>query len=460
MTRLVVISNRVPNMRSSQPAAGGLAVALLGALEAHGGLWFGWSGTVTEETVTEPHIETHRGIDFATLPLSRTDYERYYLGYANEVLWPVCHYNLGAMDYRREYAESYRRVNELFADALVEQLQGDELIWAHDYHLIPLARELRRRGCRQRMSFYLHIPFPAHDLLRAMPGFRERLRELCEYDHIGFQTSADQRAFIASVVYGLGGILEAEGVLRVGNRRVRTGVYPVGIDVDEIGQTADEAMSSTRVNRLLRGLDTRDLVVGVDRLDYSKGLPQRFQAIDALLSDYPHRQGHTVFMQIASPSREAIPEYESLRRQLEQMTGHINGRFADLDWMPIHYLHKTFARGSLMGLYRSARAALITPLRDGMNLVAKEFVAAQDSDNPGVLVLSELAGAAEELDAAIQVNPYDVDAIAAGLNEALAMPLAERRERHEAMMSRLRENNLTAWRQRVLRDLEASEPIH
>ncbi|PWG62481.1 alpha,alpha-trehalose-phosphate synthase (UDP-forming) [Spiribacter halobius] len=451
--RLVVVSNRVPNPRASQPQAGGLAVALSGALRRRGGLWFGWDGKLSPGPVNRPRVERHGNIDYATLPLSRQDYDDYYLGFANEVIWPVCHFNLGAMDYRRSYAEGYRRVNRLFADALTPLLEGDELIWVHDYHLIPLARELRERGVRQPIGFFLHIPFPSHELLRALPGYRSLLEDLCRYDLLGFQTEADRHAFEDCARQGIGALGETDGVLRHRDHRLRTGVYPVGVDINELTDLAGRTVEAPRVRRLVQGLGERDLIVGVDRLDYSKGLPQRFRAFENLLQDYPHRRGHTVFMQIASPSRTSIVEYDELRQRLEGLSGHINGTYADLDWVPMHYLNKTFARGSLMGLYRAARVGLVTPLRDGMNLVAKEFVATQNPENPGVLVLSELAGAAAELDAAVQVNPYDIDAIAAGLNEALAMPLPERRRRHARMMEVLRRGSILEWERRYLRDL-------
>jgi trehalose 6-phosphate synthase len=456
MSGLVVVSNRVPIPDSRQPQAGGLAVALQSALEKHGGLWFGWDGQVSQGPVSRPRIARHANVEYATLPLSREDYDNYYLGYSNAVLWAVCHFNLRAMSYHREYVDSYVRTNRLFADALAPLLEGEKLIWVHDYHMIPLGRELRARGIRQRLGFFLHIPFPAYDVIRAMPGYCDRLRELCSYDLIGFQTRNDRLAFEEAVVHALGAELESECVIRLGERRVRTGVYPVGVDVEGLGELAARSAATQRVKRLVQDLSGRDLVVGVDRLDYSKGLPERFRAYEHLLEYYPHRRRHTVYMQIASPSRESILEYEALRHELDTLAGHVNGLYGDIDWVPIHYLTRTFARASLMGLYREARVGLVTPLRDGMNLVAKEFVAAQDPDNPGVLVLSELAGAARELDAAIMVNPYDVDAIAAALNEALAMPLGERRQRHAGMMDILTRNDIAHWHQRFLDDLQAA----
>ncbi|AGM41668.1 Alpha,alpha-trehalose-phosphate synthase [Spiribacter salinus M19-40] len=453
MSRLVVVSNRVPNPRATQPQAGGLSVALSGALKRRGGMWFGWDGQLSQGPVSRPRIEQADGIDYATLPLSRADYDDFYLGYSNAVIWPVFHFNLGAMDYQRSHSEGYARVNALFADALTPLLEPDDTLWVHDYHLMPLARELRERGVRQRIGFFLHIPFPDYDVLRAMPGHRQLLEDLCRFDLLGFQTENDRHAFEESASLAVGALVHEPGRLRHRNRELRTGVYPVGVDVDELADVSQRTLTAPRVRRLLDGLGERDLIIGVDRLDYSKGLEQRFRAFETLLQDYAHRRGHTVLMQIASPSRSSISEYADLRQRLEGLTGHINGTYADLDWAPIHYLNKTFARGSLMGLYRAARVGLVTPLRDGMNLVAKEYVSSQDPENPGVLVLSELAGAAAELEAAVLVNPYDLDSIAAGVNTALAMPLPERRRRHAQMMDVLRANAIDVWEARFMADL-------
>lgn len=455
MRSLVVVSNRLPDLRSSRPQAGGLAVALLGALNEHTALWFGWNGRISKKAITRARIHHAQGIELASIPLSREDFDGYYLGYANEVLWPVFHFSLGAMDYRRSFAEAYYRVSRVFANALLPLLTGKELIWVHDYHLIPLGRELRDRGIQQRLGFFLHTPFPSYGLVRAVPDYRRLLSDLCAYDLIGFQTAMDMHAFMESVTEALGARHTADSQLQFGDHLLRTGVYPVGIDVDPIITTARQALELPRVKRMIAGLGKRNLIIGVDRLDYSKGLPQRFRAYETLLADYPHRRSQTVFMQIASPSRTGISEYDELRRNLEEMAGHINGQHAELDWVPVHYINRTFDRAALAGLYRAARVGLVTPLRDGMNLVAKEFVAAQDSGNPGVLVLSELAGAARELDDAVLVPPYDVDAIAAGLDQALAMPLAERQRRHARMMEIIRSNDLHAWRRRFLADLAA-----
>lgn len=454
MSRLVVVSNRVPTPRSNQPQAGGLTVALSGALKRRGGMWFGWNGQLSQGPISRPKLTTHEGIEYATLPLARADYDDYYLGYSNTVIWPVFHFNLGAMDYHRHYAEGYARVNALFADALTPLLTPDDTVWIHDYHLMPLARELRDRGVTNRIGFFLHIPFPDYDVLRAIPGHRQLIEDLCRFDLLGFQTRNDQHAFEESANRAVGALCRQPGQLRHRNRNLQTGVYPVGVDVDELAQLAERTVLAPRVRRLVQGLGDRDLIIGVDRLDYSKGLEQRLRAFELLLKDYAHRRGQTVMMQIASLSRSSISEYADLRARLEGLSGHINGTYGDIDWAPLHYLNKTFARGSIMGLYRAARVGLVTPIRDGMNLVAKEFVTSQDPEDPGVLVLSELAGAAAELDDAVLINPYDIDAIAAGLNQALAMPRPERQRRHTRMMAVLRENDITAWEERFLADLQ------
>lgn len=454
--RLVVVSNRVPLPRSRQkPQAGGLAVALEGALAEHGGIWFGWSGKVVDRVPSQSATLEHEGITYATTPLSHTEYERYYAGYANGVLWPLCHFMLASVDYRPEFRASYNAVNARFAEHLSRLLGGDELIWVNDYHLIPMARQLRARGVDQPFGFFLHTPFPSFDLLRALPDWRDMLAALAEYNLIGVQTENDKRALEESLVQGLGGQL-AEGGVLVDGRLVRTTALPVGVDVEGLAEMASDSSGSRRVGRLTESLGERDLIIGAERLDYSKGLPQRFDAYEWLLTHHEERRGRTVYMQIVSPSRENVRAYNTLRRQLESKAGHINGAYADFDWVPTRYINKTFARASLLGFFRISKVGLITPLRDGMNLVAKEFVAAQNPEDPGVLVLSELAGAAAELDTALVVHPFDTDSMGAAIERALSMPRAERVERWQHMIEALRRNDLASWRRRYLEDLQAA----
>ncbi len=454
MRRLVVVSNRVTVPKSRQkPQAGGLAVALGNALAEHGGIWFGWDGKVAARRPSRTRTVEHGNVVYAVTPLTRDEHENYYAGYANKVLWPLCHFMLDGMEFRSEYRRGYQEVNERFARQIAGLLEGDELIWVNDYHLFPLARELRHQGVQQPIGFFLHIPFPSFDLLRALPGWRDLLQQLVEYDLLGVQTDNDRRALEESLVFGLGGRV-VRGGIRIGDRLVRTMADPVGVEVDELARIAAESAGSRRVQRLVDSLGRRDLIIGVDRLDYSKGLPQRFDAYEALLERSRRRHGRTVFMQIASPSREGIGAYDRLRRQLETRAGHINGTWADFDWVPTRYINKTFARASLLGFFRTARVGLVTPLRDGMNLVSKEFVAAQDPEDPGVLVLSELAGAAAELESALLVNPWDTEGMGAALEQALSMAKPERRERWRHMIEVLRENDLSTWRRRYLDELE------
>ncbi len=452
--RLVIVSNRVAIPRKNSPAAGGLAVGVLGALREHGGVWFGWSGELTDREGGGPDIKTRGNIDYATIPLNSNDFEKYYNGYSNRVLWPVCHYLLDFIQYDAADFEGYKRVNAMFARKLASLLKPDDIIWVHDYHLIPLASELRQAGIDNRIGFFLHVPFPAYQAFRAVPGHEHLLRCLCAYDVLGFHTPGDLAAFESCVREPIiGGELLGENRVRVPGGELIADVFPIGIDVDELRQTAAIAVHSKQVRRTADSLKNKHLIIGVDRLDYSKGLKQRMLAYERLLEKYPNSQRLVTLMQIAPPTRTGVRAYDEIRAELERASGHINGRFAESDWVPIRYLNKGIARDPLMGIFRFARIGLVTPVRDGMNLVAKEFVAAQDPDDPGVLVLSSLAGAAAELTDAIIVNPHDRDDVADGLATAINMPLDERKARHRAMIAILKKNDITAWRTRFVNAL-------
>ena len=454
LSRLVVVSNRVPVPTEKKPPQGGLAVAVLSALEARGGLWFGWNGKVSEgKTISRTR---YGNVDFATTALSRKDYDDYYRGFSNRVLWPLLHARLERMEYYRSYENGYRRVNQFLAGALVPLLRPDDTIWVHDYHLIPLGLALRRAGCRQRIGFFLHTPFPPSDVFRALPNHRSLLLDFGAYDLVGFQTDVDHRGFVNSVHYGVPGAKVSIRSVQIGNGPTRTDVFPISIDVDGVAAAATKGRSSASGRRLISSLNARHLIMGVDRLDYTKGLVARFQACERLLQRYPAARGRFVYLQIAQPSRGDVPEYQQLRRALDAAAGEINGRFAEYDWMPLRYLHKGFSHATILGFLSISRVGLVTPLRDGMNLVAKEFVAAQRADNPGVLVLSELAGAARELRDALIVNPYDTDDVADGLAKAIDMPLEERRKRWQSLMKVLRRNDIHRWRRRFLEALDSA----
>ncbi len=456
MTRLVAISNRVSVPRKGA-APGGLAVGVLAAMRAHGGLWIGWSGEIAEGEPGGVEVIRRDRLAYATFDLTKSEYEEFYLGFSNGALWPLCHHFLQALHYSEEHYATYLKVNQRFAEHAARLLRPDDLLWVHDYHLVPLASRLRALGVAQRIGFFLHIPFPGFDAFRALPVHRELLESLLAYDLVGFQTRDDLDGFHAAVtaVWGPDAVL-ADGSVRAAGRHVSAQVFPIGVDVEEIEKTAAAAPSTEAYRRIVAGLLGRRLIIGVDRLDYSKGLVERFRAYEKFLASYPENHNDVTYVQIAPLSRSDVQEYEIIRNALEQAAGRTNGRFADPDWTPVRYLNKNIPHVTLMGYLRAAKVGLVTPVRDGMNLVAKEFVAAQDPADPGVLVLSTLAGAARELTTALLVNPYDATGVAEALQTALWMPLAQRQERFEAMMQVVRTNDIHAWNQHFIEALIAA----
>lgn len=450
MGRLTVISNRVPKA-GRDADAGGLAVALKGALVSSGGMWFGWSGNIA---ATEADCENlTRRIDgnvvYAVADLTERDVAEYYLGYANRALWPLLHFRTDLFESRREDFDGYMRVNRRFAQIVAGQIRPDDLVWVHDYHLIPMAAELRALGIRNRIGFFLHIPWPAADIWTVLPAHRELLASFDAYDVIGFQTQHDAENFK--------GCLERQGVR--GDIRNRVGAYPISIDTEAFAEVAADAARHPIAGRLEASLRGRKLMIGVDRLDYTKGIDKRLAAFERFLAATPSAKGSVVFLQVTPKSRSEVPEYATMQRQIAEVAGHINGTYSDVESVPLRYLNRTIRREALAGLYRLASVGLVTPLRDGMNLVAKEFVAAQDAEDPGVLVLSEFAGAAAELKGALLVNPYDIDGTADAIRQAVAMPLEERIARWRGMFEQLSTHDIVCWRESFLRKLAPQRPF-
>lgn len=451
--RIVAVSNRVASPSQADQAAGGLAVGVLGALRDYGGIWFGWNGNLRHGpgAAPQPQVEEDENIRFIGIDLVEDDFEGYYNGFSNKVLWPLFHYMLGFIQYRREDFEAYLRVNATFARELTPLLEPQDLIWVHDYHLIPLASELRKTGVVQPIGFFLHVPFPGFDVLQALPDRDFLLKALCAYDVVGFHTKRDLASFEDAVSQPeIGAAIGDDGRISLGTHTLRADVFPIGIDVDSLVRFATDSQGDHEVIRTLRSLDDRQFIIGVDRLDYSKGLEQRFRSYARLLEKFPELHGCVSYTQIAPPTRIGVRAYDEIRQELEQTSGAINGRFAKLDWVPLKYINRGINRKTLMGLLRLADVGLVTPIRDGMNLVAKEFVASQDPHDPGMLVLSELTGAAHELQDAVLVNPYDIDNVADGIKRALVMPLDERKQRYTAMMQVLRKNDIATWRDRFV----------
>jgi trehalose 6-phosphate synthase len=441
MSRVILVSNRVMDLRRAAQA-GGVAVALAHVARTRPSLWFGWSGEVKPADAAGAVNQAGRVL---TVPLTPEEHEGYYLGYANSVLWPVFHNRLDVAQFEAGYFEQYIGVNRRLAELLQPFLRADDVIWVHDYHLIPLAVELRRLGVLNRIGFYLHIPFPPWQTFIAVPEHAHLARCLAAYDLVGLQTKADVSNLIDYLVNGVFANVTPNGRIRLFDRLLTIASFPIGIDVDDFTRPSREVPLAQG-----RGVSR---IVGVDRLDYTKGLPQKFKAFGQLLEANPQYRRQVVLTQIAPPTRENVGAYTDIRNQLETLAGSINGRFGELDWVPIHYIHRAAPRRRLTAIYRSSRIALVTPLRDGMNLVAKEYVASQDSEDPGVLILSRFAGAVEELGDALIVNPYDIYATAEVIRTALEMNLDDRRARHRALLAVIERNNLAAWCDSFLRAL-------
>jgi len=452
--RIVVVSNRVAVTKDAA-RAGGLAVALSDLLRKTGGVWFGWSGKVSARPTSHPDIEKRGGLTISTVDLSPDDYGEYYSGFANSDLWPLFHYRIDLASFDREDYQGYLRVNQRFAHAIGPMLKKSDLIWVHDYHLFAFGEELRRMGCNQAMGFFLHIPFPAPEVLTTLPVHEAIVRAMFAYDLVGFQTESDRKCFLDYVVSEAHGVVHEDGRVSAFGRTIVAGVFQIGIDADSFARFATSKNAMTHRRRLERVLRRRHAIVGVDRLDYTKGLAKRFKAFERLLEHYPENRGKVTYVQIAPTTRADVPDYAQIREELEGIAGSINGEYSEFDWTPLRYINRSFSRPALAGIFRLSRVGLVTPLRDGMNLVAKEYIAAQSPRNPGVLVLSRFAGAARQLTEALIVNPYDVQGVANALQRALNMPLDERKERWKALDRSVRRDNVVAWRENFLDKLKA-----
>jgi len=460
MPRLIVISNRVSAPADDNDASvGGLAMALSAALREYSGIWFGWSGRTTPEFTGQLSLQRSAGVTVATVDLEEADVDEYYNGYANRTLWPLLHYRLDLCAFERSFDEGYARVNARFAETVTPLLEPDDLIWVHDYHLIPLAQELRRRGVANRIGFFLHIPWVARRLFNTLPNHQELVRALFDYDLVGFQTADSQSAFSDYVVREIGGSMPTPNEVSAFGRTIRLGAFPIGLDADAFIDSAASPAAEDWGRRLSASLAGRRLIIGVDRLDYSKGLEERFQAYEDFLANHSEALEAVSLLQIATPSRGEVSAYQDIRARLDAIAGRINGAYATADWVPLRYVNRSYRRDELAGMYRTAAVGLVTPLRDGMNLVAKEFVAAQDQADPGVLILSRFAGAAEQMGEALIVNPFSREDVSDAIQRALTMPLKERRRRWESLIEGVRTDDVSAWRDRFVRALaELDEP--
>ena len=468
MARLIVVSNRVSVPSADAKRAGGLEVALQPALQRNGGVWLGWSGKVAPADALGTRTTKHKNIVYMVTDLSEDDYLEYYNGFANRVLWPILHYRLDLAEFARRDLSGYRRVNDHFATEIDKIIEEDDVVWVHDYHLIPIADALRRRGHANRIGFFLHVPFPSPEVMAVMPNHEQLMPLLLQYDLVGFQTEGDVGNFARYLITetnGLRGrlrVFETSGnqiSLNLDGQQTRIGSFPVGIEPRAFQRLARRNVRSPLVKELVASLGGRALVIGVDRLDYSKGLIQRMDAFDIFLANHGDWLGNVTYLQITPKNRSEIPEYRELEQMAGAAAGRINGKYGEVSWTPIRYVNRVYSRSVLAGLYRTARVGLVTPLRDGMNLVAKEYVAAQDPEDPGVLILSRFAGAAISLRRALLVNPYDPESVSGALAQALAMPIEERRSRHQDLLAEISGHDLDRWHRDFLLTLKGENGL-
>ena len=445
MNRLVVVSNRVPAPAAAGAQAGGLAVALDALMQRRGGLWFGWSGKVRADATNQLQVTQTDQVQYVTVDLTPDEHERYYNEFSNATLWPLLHSMPELMAFDRRSAATYRQVNERLVDALTPLLRPNDLIWVHDYHLLAMPALLRARGVRAPIGFFLHIPFPSPDMLNNMSESAALVRDLLSSDLIGFQTANDVDNFTDAAQRLAGATRVPGGGLSWEGRRVRLGVFPVEIEPKEFASMAEVAVRAPPTDRLRRSLTGQKLILGVDRLDPTKGLLQRLAGYRRLLETRPDWRRKVMLLQIAAESRTEVAAYRDLRQAVEQEAGAISSTWAEPDWSPVRLVARASARNTMAGYMRVARVGLVTPVRDGMNLVAKEYISAQDPQDPGVLVLSRFAGAARQLTDAVLVNPHDPDGMADAMDQALSMPLSERQERWQGCWAAIGNTTALGW---------------
>lgn len=470
--RLINVSNRLPVEIKSRagrprlnPSAGGLASALDSIWHEHHGLWIGWAGTVDAEAAAPLLQKAARGrsYGFRAVTLTTQEVSKFYAGFANEIIWPLFHDMPSRCNFDPEYWEVYQRVNRRFAQAAAESANGKDLIWAHDYHLMLMGRYLRETNCTTRTGFFLHIPFPAPDIFEKLPWRKTILRALLEYHLLGFQTDRDRFNFLSCVERIVPQATSAReenyNLVTFDGRRTKVATFPISIAFDEFASHAASREVEEAAAQLRRELTNNFIVLGVDRMDYTKGIPERLKAFRILLRRFPELRHRVTLLQVVVPSREDIKEYKELRREVELLVSQINGEFTEAGWVPIHYIHRNLNRKQLLSYYRGADIALITSLKDGMNLVSKEFCAAQ-VDEQGVVIISEFAGAAAELrHGALVVNPNDFAGIAEAIHRACVMPVEEKRSRMRLLRDIVRTYNVQRWAESFLSAALTADPV-
>ncbi|HEU4329013.1 MAG TPA: trehalose-6-phosphate synthase [Roseiflexaceae bacterium] len=471
-SRLIVVSNRLPIVLAREPdggwqsraGSGGLVTALAPVLRARGGVWVGWTGVVTEDMADGgelPALGDDPGYSLVPVPMSAWERDHFYLGFSNEIIWPLFHDLLSHCVFSPDYWMAYEAVNRTFAERVAAEARPADTIWVHDYHLMQVGQELRALEVTNRLSFFLHIPFPPPDIFLKLPWREQVLRALLAYDLVGFQTERDRQNFVGCVRTLFGELVasqgEADATVHMAERSVRLGSFPIGIDNASFAQAAAEPEVTAMVGTIRATLPNAKVILGVDRLDYTKGIIERLEAFRNALERYPELRGRVTLFQMVVPSRTDIAGYANLKMQIERLIGEINGQFTRLGWVPVHYVFRSLDRSELLAFYRTADIALVTPLKDGMNLVAKEYCACSIED--GVLILSEFAGAADQLgQGALLVNPYDIEGVADAIARACSMPEAERQERMRTLRRLVRQCDVFWWVDTLLAAAGPHEP--
>lgn len=464
--RILFVSNRLPIALDRtdggwvpRAASGGLVTALVPLLKKWGGMWIGWPGVAgPEASGLEQVFEDFgkaQGYDITPVPLSTQEYERFYQGFCNEIVWPLFHDLQSRCNFDPSYWQSYQDVKLRFADVIQQHARLDDLIWIQDYHLMGVGKVLRDRAIHNKLAFFLHIPFPPPDIFCKLPWRLNVLNSLLRYDTIGFQTPRDLENFSDCVRKLLPSVVRRHSARRLELKfkggSCLAGVFPIGIDFDEFADGAAAPSVAQRVAELRKTFSGQQIVLGLDRLDYTKGIPYRLRAFELALQKYPELHTKINFLQVVVPSRESVPEYQQLKAEIERLVAQINGRFTQPGWVPVHHVFRNVDRQEMLAYYQLADVALVTPLKDGMNLVSKEYVACQ-ADGDGVLILSEFAGAAEQLgQGAVLVNPYDLDLVADAIRKAVTMTTAERQPNMHRMREILRRQDIHWWLDHFLR---------
>lgn len=471
-----MVSNRLPIVVKEDPqtgvrivsGSGGLVTALAPVLEKRGGTWIGWLGRSDNSGLRDALGEAGERVGYELEPVALTEEEvhGFYEGFANEVLWPLFHDFIPHCNFDPEYWPIYEAVNHKYAEATRSASTPEDYVWIHDYHLMLVARELRAMGVDRDLGFFLHIPFPPLDVYIRMPWRQQIIEALLEFDLIGFQTPRDLRNFLQCVRHLMPEVDVPDDVtstaeratLGVEGRRVQLGAFPISIDYDDfLSRTVEDSVSEVTA-RVRMQMPRRKLILGLDRLDYTKGIPDRIRALDLALERYPELRGEVTLLQIVVPSRTGVSKYQNLKKEIDQLVGEVNGKYSEAGWAPIQYIFRRLTPTELLAYYRASDVALVTPLKDGMNLVAKEYCACS-LENDGVLILSEFAGAAFEMEGdALLVNPYDTDETAEAIHRAVVMDAAERSARMQRLRQRIRHHDIYRWVASFLTASEEASP--